>query len=130
MNNNKNTLCKTERLNSKNIIEKLFAGGAKSFVIFPIRAVFIPIECHNTPATILVSVPKKKFKHAVQRNLIKRQIREAYRKNKHTLVAALQEKSQNLAIAFIYLDNHLPTTRQIEEKTVTLLARITEKLND
>lgn len=130
MNNHKNTLCKTERLNSKNIIEKLFAGGAKSFVIFPIRAVFIPIESQNIPATILVSVPKKRFKHAVERNLIKRQIREAYRKNKHMLVAALQEKSQNLAIAFIYLDNHLLTTRQIEEKTVTLLARITEKLND
>lgn len=130
MDKKENTLSKAERLNSKLIMDKLFSGGAKSLVIFPIRAVFIPLENSHSPASILISVPKKKFKRAVKRNLVKRQIREAYRKNKHPLLSVLQEKTQNLAIAFIYLDNQLRTTEQIEEKTVMLLTKIKEKIND
>ncbi len=125
----KNTLCKTERLKSRATIEKLFSSGSRSFAIFPLRLVFMPIEKEqDTPASILVSVPKKKFKRAVKRNRVKRQIREAYRKNKHLLFSALNEKEYGLAIAFIYLHTELITSAEIEEKTKNLLMRITEKL--
>lgn len=78
-----NTLCKAERLYSKIVIEKMFAGGAsRSFSVFPLRAVYMSVDRQEVPASILISVPKKRFKRAVKRNRVKRQIREAYRKNK------------------------------------------------
>jgi len=105
---NKNTLCKAERLNSKNTIEELFSGGAKSFLAYPIRAVFMPVERkEEVSVSILVSVSKKRFKRAVKRNRVKRQIREAYRINKHALLQLMEAKECGLAIAFIYLDREL-----------------------
>lgn len=125
----KNVLCKAERLSSKLIIEKIFAGGAKSFSAFPLRVVFTcPDNWENVVnASVLVSVSKKRFKRAVERNRVKRQIREAYRKNKHNLLYMLEEKKLKLAIAFIYLDNKLITSAEIEKRVCDLLARITEK---
>ena len=73
-----NTLCKTERLHSKIVIEKMFAGGfSRSFSVFPLRAVYMSVEQQEVPVSILISVPKKRFKRAVKRNRVKRQIREA-----------------------------------------------------
>lgn len=124
-----NTLCKAERLNSKIVIEKMFAGGSKSFSIFPLRVVYIPLEERATAsASILVSVSKKRFKRAVKRNRVKRQIREAYRKNKEELLLLLAEKQQALAIGFIYLSNELTSSTEVEEKMKLMLARIAEKM--
>ena len=100
------TLCKAERLNSKILIGKMFEGGvSKSFSIFPIRVVYMPVEQGEAPASILISVSKRRFKRAVKRNRVKRQIREAYRKNKYLLVDELQRREKRLAIAFIYLSS-------------------------
>ena len=87
----KPTLPKVERLNSRILIEKLFTGGSKSLPAFPLRIVYMPVEGENLPiATILISVPKKRFKRAVKRNRVKRQIREAYRKHKQILIDPLK----------------------------------------
>lgn len=124
-----NTLCKAERLYSKIIIEKMFAGGAsRSFSVFPLRAVYMSVEKQEMPVSILISVPKKRFKRAVKRNRVKRQVREAYRKNKEVLWQALEDKEQGVAVAFIYLSNELFPSVEIENKIKILLARITEKL--
>ncbi len=124
-----NGLCKAERLHSKLIIEKMFAGGAaRSFSLFPLRVVFMPIDNCTTGATMLVSVPKKRFKRAVKRNLVKRQVREAFRNNKSLLSEPLQTKEYGLAIAFIYLSDEIVTTEEINSKVTTLLSRIAEKL--
>ena len=102
------TLPKVERLNSRILIERLFTGGSKSLPAFPLRIVYMPVEGENLPvATILISVPKKRFKRAVKRNRVKRQVREAYRKNKHILLDALKDSGRKIAIAFIWLDNEL-----------------------
>lgn len=122
-----NTLTKPERLNSKIIIEKMFAGGSKSFSIFPLRVVYMPVEKDDVPVSILISVSKKRFKRAVKRNRVKRQIREAYRKNKHGLLEVLTGNQQNLAVAFIYLSGRLVPSAEIEDKMKTLLARISER---
>ena len=107
----------------------MFEGGhSKSFSIFPIRVVYMPIEQGEVPATILISVSKRRFKRAVKRNRVKRQIREAYRKNKGGLWQALEEKEQGVAVAFIYLSNELFSSAEIENKVKILLARIAEKL--
>lgn len=93
------TLSKVERLNSRILIERLFTGGSKSLPAFPLRIVYMPVEGENLPAaTILISVPKKRFKRAVKRNRVKRQIREAYRKNKHILLDALKVQDRKLPL--------------------------------
>lgn len=122
----RSTLSKSERLNKKKIIDKMFSGGARSFSVFPLRVVYLPEEELEEPVAILVSVSKRRFKRAVKRNRVKRQIREAYRKNKYTLLKVLQEKEKKLAVAFIYLSDRLTDSAQIEERMKIALARIAE----
>ncbi len=123
------TLPKVERLNSRILIERLFTGGSKSLPAFPLRIVYMPVEGENLPAaTILISVPKKRFKRAVKRNRVKRQVREAYRKNKHLLLDALASRNKRLIIAFIWLDNHIHSSAEVEEKVKKLLFHIVERL--
>lgn len=106
----------------------MFTGGAsKSFSVFPLRVVYMSLPEQDETASILISVSKKRFKRAVKRNRVKRQVREAYRKNKHELLSVLSEQGQKLAIAFIYLSNELVPSTIIEEKIKILLARIAEK---
>ncbi len=120
---------KPERLNKKKIIEKMFAGGSRSFSIFPLRVVWLPVEELDVQASILISVSKRRFKRAVKRNRIKRQIREAYRLNKQILLAPLTEKNSRVAIAFIYLADELMNSALVEEKIKAALTRIVEKIS-
>lgn len=124
-----NRLRKPERLSRKKIIEKLFAGGSRSFSIFPLRVVWLPVEELDVQASLLVSVSKRRFKRAVKRNRVKRQIREAYRLNKQPLLEALAEKDLRLALAFIYLSDELTDSAVIAEKMKIVLARIVEKVS-
>ena len=124
-----NRLRKPERLSRKKIIEKLFAGGSRSFSIFPLRVVWLPVEELNVQACLLVSVSKRRFRRAVKRNRVKRQIREAYRLNKQPLLEALAEKDLRLALAFIYLSDELTDSAVIAEKMKIALARIVEKVS-
>ena len=122
------TLPKTERLCSKIVVDKMFAGGSsRSFSVYPLRVVYMETEKREAPASILISVPKKRFKHAVKRNYVKRQIREGYRKNKLALFDMLQTKEYGLAIAFIYLSDEFIPTQDVEAKIKIMLARIVEK---
>ena len=122
------TLGKKERLSSKILIERLFSGGSKSFPAFPLRVVYMPVEPSEQAASILISVPKKRFKRAVKRNLVKRQVREAYRKNKHLLLDALASRDKKLVIAFIWLDNNIHSSAEVEEKVKKLLYHIAERV--
>lgn len=124
-----NHLRKPERLSRKKIIEKLFAGGSRSFSIFPLRVVWLPVEELDVQASLLVSVSKRRFKRAVKRNRVKRQIREAYRLNKQPLLEALAEKDLRLALAFIYLSDELTDSAVIAEKMKIALVRIVEKVS-
>lgn len=123
-----NTLHKSERLDRKKVIEKMFAGGSRSFSVFPLRVVYLPVEELDAPVSILVSVSKRRFKRAVKRNRVKRQIREAYRLNKHLLSDALSGSQRRLAVAFIYLSDELVPSSVIEERMKVALSRIAEKL--
>ena len=123
-----NTLHKVERLDKKKIIEKMFAGGSRSFSVFPLRVVYLPVEELEADASILISVSKRRFKRAVKRNRVKRQIREAYRVNKHELLNILVERKCRLAIAFIYLSDQMAESSIIEDRMRIALVRITEKM--
>ena len=79
------TLSKAERLSWKRYIDLLFLRG-QSFVAYPLRVVYLPVEeTLSVPVSFLVSVPKKKFKRAVKLNLVKRQVREESANRDYTM---------------------------------------------
>ncbi len=126
------TLSKEERLCSRTLIEKLFGGGgSRSIAAFPLRLVYMKTERHEgEPAVrMMISVPKKHFKRAVKRNRVKRQVREAFRLNKSVLLTKLQERQDTaLALAFIWLDDELRASDEVESKVLNLLHRVAEKI--
>lgn len=126
------TFCKEERLFRKALIEKLFhKEGSRSMAAFPLRLVYMksPAGEDGPAAQMLVSVPKRCFKRAVKRNRVKRQVREAYRKNKHILYDKLEQlDGTRLAMAFIWLDDSLWDTPKVEQKVTNLMQRLAEKL--
>ena len=114
--NRKFTFPKQERLSWKRHIDLLFANG-RSFVAFPLRVIYLPVEedALSARASVLISVPKKKFKRAVKRNLIKRRMREAYRIHKQELFDALANNRQRMLVAFLYLDKEILPFSEIEK---------------
>ena len=128
------TFRKKERLCSRTLIEKLFhREGSRSMAAFPLRLVYMRTADGggNAPVQVLVSVPKRCFKRAVKRNRVKRQVREAYRKNKDMLYEAVARSGgEGLALAFIWLDDKLWDTAKVEHKVVNLIQRLAEKLDD
>ncbi len=123
------TFPKAEHLTGLLLIDKLFAGGSKSFPAFPLRIVYMLVEAENLPTvSVLVSVSKKRFKRAVKRNRVKRQIREAYRKNKSLLTGPLEAAGKKGVIAFIWLDNELHASSEVEEKVKKLLQLTAERM--
>lgn len=118
------TLSKEERLSYKRHIDLLFEKG-QSFIAYPLRVIYLAVEEEmNARVSIMISVPKKKFKRAVKRNLIKRQVREAYRLNKYDLLDPLEEKNKSMLVAFIYLDKEIHPAATINKairKAVTIL---------
>ena len=121
---------KRERLVSLRLIDELFGGGhSRSVAAFPLRAVFMqrPRGAHDEPLQMLISVPKKFFHHAVDRNRVKRQVREAWRLHKSLLAEALASDKQ-LLIAFVWTSDTLWPTSAVAERVANLTRRITEKL--
>ncbi len=93
-------------MHRKKLIDKLFIKG-KSFMAFPLRVQYLLVErVDDVSVQILVSVPKKRFKRAVDRNLLKRRIKEAYRLNKQTLLLEIAE-DKTLLIVCIYSTNEI-----------------------
>ncbi len=124
------TLGKEERISSRKLIDMLFNGGqSRSMVAFPLRLVYMENvrEGACPPAQLLVSVPKRCFKRAVKRNRVKRQVREAYRHHKHLIWNVLPADRQ-LALAFIWLDDRLYDTAEVEQRVASLMERLAEKV--
>lgn len=117
-----------EHLKSKSIIDKLYAEGA-SVTAYPLRAVFIevPADSQEPAATILISVAKRRFRHAVDRNLVKRRIREAYRLNKNPFIDRLNAQGKKMAVAILYIDTKHNSTEFLMKKMSKLLTAITDK---
>lgn len=118
------TFPKSERLCSRKAIEALFAGGNRSFSAFPLRVVYRAVP--DSVTQVLVSVSKRHFKHAVDRNRTKRQIREAWRLNRDIL---LEGADPHLHLAFIWLADELQSSDLIHRKMKNLLHRVAEEIN-
>ena len=113
------TFNKLERLKRKKFIQQLFAEG-KTVTVFPLKLIYLPSE-HDSPykTQAAVSVSKRNFKKAVQRNRIKRLMREAYRLNKHLVYDS--ENTKKHIFMFIYQGRNEKDYATIENKMKELL---------
>ncbi|MBE7651812.1 ribonuclease P protein component [Tenacibaculum finnmarkense] len=121
------TLGQQERLKSKKLIGKLYEEG-KSVKVFPLRMVYIQTE-HTSkfPVQVGVSVPKRNFKSAVDRNRIKRLLRETYRKEKYTVYDAVN-KPHVFMISYIARDEWTYADLEVKmKKLLTLFVAETHK---
>ena len=118
------TFKKEERLSSKKRIDELFENGS-SFYLSPLRILWLEkkldVEAH---AQVLISVSKKNFKRAVDRNKIKRLIREAYRLNKHTLYASLKRNNRQFVIGLLYTSKIVEPFSLIQQRVIAALNRL------
>jgi len=122
------TLKKHEILRSKKIIKELFDNGS-SFFLYPFKVYYLPYLRQDTNQ-VLFSVPKRNYKRAVDRNLLRRRIREAYRLNKGFLTDG-QKEMFSLSIVLIYISKSKLPYSEIENKLNKVLTRLnkTEKKN-
>ena len=123
------TLGKTERLKSRKAIEQLFKGG-KSFSLFPFRILYSIAATETNNLQSGFSASAKRFKKAVDRNRIKRLIREAYRLQKNDLQIKTAAQSIQLHIFFIYVGNELPEYDVVFEKMTAVLKRLTKIIDE
>ena len=121
-------LGKKERLKSRKQIETLFAEG-KSLAVFPIRVSYRFLPADNEPlAQIGVTASKRNFKRAVDRNRIKRLLREAYRLQKTELAEALKQSNRKAYLFFMYTDKTIASFNVIKTSMNHCLKRLQQKL--
>jgi ribonuclease P protein component len=122
-------LSKTEKLKSRKKIEALFANG-KSFAMFPIRVtyVFLSVDDNKPLVQIGVTASKRYFKKAVDRNRIKRLLREAYRLQKTELVGALEKANTKVYLFFMYTDKNITSFDVVKTAMNHCLKRLQQKL--
>ena len=113
------TYSKTEKLKSRKIIDLLFSEG-KSVSKYPLRLVYAPTEGVEEKLLFGVSVSKRNFKNAVDRNYFKRVLRECYRLNKHLLYENLDKP---YAMMFFYQTKERLSYQEIHEKTLQLFEK-------
>lgn len=120
------TYNKKEKLKSKKLIDKLFAEG-QSVSVFPFRLVYIQsVFDNNVIAKTGVSVSKRNFKTAVNRNYIKRLLRESYRLNKESYFNNI---TTQYAFMILYIGTEIPTFLQVESKMKLLFEKFQNKVS-
>ncbi len=119
------TYPKSEKLKSKNTIDLLFSEG-KSVSKYPLRLVYVEGNFgENIPLKMGVSVSKKHFKKAVDRNYFKRVLRETYRLNKHLLLDNLDKP---YAFMLLYQSKDRLSYDEINTKTIQLFEKFLSQI--
>lgn len=122
---------KAEHICLRSDIESLFSHGSKWATAYPVKAVFRlqPLPSGTPAVKVLLSVSKRKLRHAVSRNRAKRQLREAYRLNKD-LVCPSVPSGQCLHIGFIWCANTNKPSEAVARSVVKLLGEISAKISE
>ena len=123
-----NSFSKAEHLCGEKRITRVFTQG-EAFISYPLRVVFlIEPEKDAEPASVLVAVPKKRFKRANKRNRLKRLMRESYRLNKHEMIDALNKKQLQIHLAFNYVADEELDFSSIEKKMKIAIQKLQVKI--
>ncbi len=125
------TLKKGERLRKKKNIELLFQSKSR-FLCYPFRVVygFIENTKEDFPVQFFVSIPKRKIKKAVSRNLLKRRTREAYRLQKHTLYDRVNMSTSTFILGLVYIADETLPYENIEKAMKEILVRIEQHIEE
>ena len=119
---------KFEKLKSRKQIELLFAKG-KSISAFPVKVFYLPVD-HTPvhPVQVGVGVSARNFKKAVDRNTIKRRMREAYRLHKLPLHEHLVAQQKSVAVFILWIDKQMPTTAALQDLMPTVIEKLIKQL--
>jgi ribonuclease P protein component len=127
------TLGKKERLKSRKLIDQLFKEG-RNFNLFPYRIYYLFPQAKavdlNVNLQFGVGVSTRNFKHAIDRNRIKRLTREAYRLQKLPFQELLESKQLSVALFLIYTGKELPAYEVVSEKIAVILSRLIKAVNE
>lgn len=122
------TFKKEERLCNKKLIDGLYHSGS-SFLCYPFKVSWLLNNGQDVCAQVLFSVSKRRFKNAVDRNLIKRRIREAYRLNKEDkLYRALFAEDKKIVFSLGYIGKGIEPYEVIEKKMLKLLNQLSQEI--
>jgi len=123
-----NSFKKQERLTGKKNFEKLLVKGQR-FHVFPFTVYWQYVANQERPVKIAISVPKRKFKKATERNLIKRRIRESYRTNKYELNTFLESQNLQLHVLVIYSSTEIQEFKKLNQRISEILNYLIQALS-
>jgi ribonuclease P protein component len=124
------TLGKHERLKRRKIIDQLFSDG-KAINLAPLRAIYKLYQNKlESPLQAGFTVGSRHFKKAVDRNRIKRLLREAWRLQKNSLQEKLSAEQKQLAVFIIYTGKEMPPSSKVHEGVAVILNKLEKRLNE
>jgi ribonuclease P protein component len=118
---------KTEKLKSRKTLNVLFTKG-KSFAVFPVKVFYVVGAVNENPVKAGVGVSTRNFKKAVDRNRIKRLLRECYRLNKKSLHGKVSRQQKSVSVFFLYVGKELPAYEMLSEKMKAALLKLEEQI--
>ena len=123
-------LYKYEKLCSRKLIDQIFAAKNNSIKSYPLRLIYNISDNQGTPAQFFISVPKRTFHHAVDRVLMRRRIREAYRLNRDLLLPTLRQCNKSVSIAIVFIGDRITDYSIIEAKMKQALTNLASTIAD
>lgn len=146
MSDSRFTLGKNCHLCGETTIARLYKEG-RAFIVFPIRVVYLleprrsgesrlptvkmadAVSESRQTIRVMFVAPKKRFRHAVDRNRYRRLMREAYRLNQHPLRSLLDEHNATMDISFVAVHNELPSFAQVEKCMLKIMDKLSSKIS-